>query len=177
MALETPRHAPMSACAPSSWRHDTAGGFRATTGKLNFYESLPGPEKGYEVSWAPGRAWRRDHGTSWHFLHLWVFHLDMRLHLKPGHTAGTWQSVSSSSSSGQSCPPLDGSWMTRRFLDCFPITASSEDGSFSTRPPGEGDLVILILVILVPSGRSGKTSASRLAAGGGGRGALTEVVP
>lgn len=32
----------------------------------------PGPQ----VSWALGLSCLRNHGTSWHFLHLWVFHLE-----------------------------------------------------------------------------------------------------
>lgn len=44
-------------------------------------------------------------------------------YLNPGQTLGTSQSVSSSSTSGHSCPPLDGCWMIRRFLDCFIFTA------------------------------------------------------
>lgn len=35
---------------------------------------IPGPQ----VSWAPGLSWRTDQGTSWHLLHLWVFHLQKR---------------------------------------------------------------------------------------------------
>lgn len=35
---------------------------------------MPGPQ----VSWATGLSWRTDHGTSWHRLHLWVFHLKSR---------------------------------------------------------------------------------------------------
>lgn len=35
---------------------------------------MPGPQ----VSRAPGLSWRTDHGTSWHRLHLWVFHLKSR---------------------------------------------------------------------------------------------------
>lgn len=46
----------------------------------------------------------------------------VRPHLKPGQTLGVSQSLSSSIASGQSCPPLDGSWMTRRYLDCFVFT-------------------------------------------------------
>lgn len=38
---------------------------------------MPGPQ----VSWAPGLSWRTDHGTSWHLLHLWVFHLKRRVNV------------------------------------------------------------------------------------------------